>query len=61
MCDFTVLVITRYLSNQSIFIKNFLGVTWLIGEYANVSTSVSILFYREQFTDDEKKRRLSKR
>jgi hypothetical protein len=37
----------------NLFIKTFLGVTWLIGEYAKVSTNVSVLFYREQFTDDK--------
>jgi hypothetical protein len=25
----------------------------MIGEYANVSTNISVLFYREQFTDDK--------
>jgi hypothetical protein len=38
----------------NIFIKTFFDVTWLIGEYASVSTNVSVLFYRDkQFTDDE--------
>jgi len=37
----------------SLFIKTFLGVTWLIGEYVNVSIKVSVLFYRERFTNDE--------
>lgn len=37
----------------NIFIETFFDITWLIGEYASVSTNVSVLFCREQFTGDE--------